>query len=80
MSTYPSFEVLIDNDDGTTTIVPLQAVAVYDATNSVALAGVSSDASGIVPAGSLTVAVGTLIRFSFSRPDGICGYSEVFTS
>jgi hypothetical protein len=79
-SNYAAFEVLIDNDDGTYTPCPLQVLKVYDATNSAALADVQSDASGIVPAGSLAVNVGTMIRFSFLRADGICGYSEVFTS
>jgi hypothetical protein len=80
MSNYPAFEVKVDNDDGTTTPCPLQVVKVYDVTNAAALADVNADSSGIVPAGSLAVAVGTLIRFSFSRADGICGYSEVFTT
>jgi len=80
MSTYPAFDVKIDNDDGTTTPCPLQVVHVYDVTNGAALADVTADAAGVVAAGSLSVAAGTLIRFSFARADGICGYSEVFTA
>jgi hypothetical protein len=80
LSTYPAFDVKIDNDDGTTTPCPTQTIKVYDVTNAVALApDLVSDASGVVQAGTLAVASGTLIRFSFSRADGICGYSEVYT-
>jgi hypothetical protein len=80
MSNYPGFEVKIDNDDGTTTLLPLQTVKVYDVTHSTALSDIASDANGLVATGSLAVAVGTRIRFSFSRADGICGFSEVITT
>lgn len=80
MSNYPGFEVKIDDDNGSTTLLPLQTVKVYDVTNSTALADIASDANGLVAPGSLAVAVGTRIRFSFSRADGICGFSEVLTT
>jgi hypothetical protein len=80
MSNYPGFEVKIDNDDGTTTLLPLQTIKVYDVTNSAALSDIASDANGLVAPGSLTVDAGTRIRFSFSRTDGICGFSEVVTT
>jgi hypothetical protein len=86
-SNYAAFEVKIDNDDGTTTMCPLQTVRVFDVTNQAALANVVSDASGIVAAGTVTPGPGTLLRFSFIRdyaagdPDvGVCGYAEVFTT
>jgi hypothetical protein len=87
-SSYPAFEVKVDNDDGTTTLLPLQTVHVYDATNLVALTDVVSDATGVVPAGSVTPGAGTLLRFWFyipasAAPDplvGVCGFSEVFTT
>jgi hypothetical protein len=79
-SYYASFEVKIDNDDGSVTLCPLQTVNVYDVDHAVALADLMTDANGIVDSGSLAVDPETLIRFSFTRPDGICGYSEVFTS
>lgn len=80
MSDYPGFEVKIDNDNGTVTLLPLQTVKVYDVTHSTPLSDIASDANGIVAPGSLAVDAGTQIRFSFSRADGICGYSEVFTT
>lgn len=80
MSNYPGFEVKIDNDDGTHTLLPLQTISVYDVTNETPLDDVASDANGLVEPGSLDVDAGTRIRFSFSRADGICGYSEVFTT
>jgi hypothetical protein len=80
ISYYAAFEVKIDNDDGTTTMLPAQVVQVYDATNAAAHGTVTSDGTGVVAAGSLPVDAGTLIRFSFTRADGICGYSEIYTS
>src|SRR5215831_2073484 len=81
ISYFSAFEVKIDNDDGTTTKCVAQVVKVYDATHSVALTpDLNSDSNGIVAAGSLAVDPGTLIRFSFTRADGICGYAEIFTN
>lgn len=80
MSNYPTFDVLIDNDDGTTTPVASATIKVYDVTNSAALSDTASDADGIVAGASVAVAVGTLLRFSFSKTNGICGFSEVVTT
>jgi hypothetical protein len=80
MSNYPAFEVKIDNNDGSETLLPLQTVKVYDVTHSTPLSDVASDANGLVAAGSLAVDAGTTIRFSFSRTDGICGYAEILTT
>jgi hypothetical protein len=80
MSNYPGFEVKIDNDDGSTTLLPLQTVKVYDVTHDTALSDIATDANGLVAPGTLSVDAGTKIRFSFSRADGICGYSEILTS
>lgn len=79
-SNYPAFDVLVDNDDGTTSPVPSTTIKVYNVTGSAALADLASDADGHVAAGTLAVAVGTLIRFSFSRTNGQCGFSEVLTT
>lgn len=81
MSNYPAFEVKIDNDDGSFTPVPLQTVKVRDVTNSTNLTDVASDANGIVAAGTLSVDVGTLIRFTVEgRSDRRVGMSEVITT
>ena len=79
-SNYLGFDVLIDNDDGTTTPLPSQAVHVYDVTNEAALSDISSDALGHVDAGSLNVAVGTAVRFHVTLPDGQCGYKDEVTT
>jgi hypothetical protein len=86
-SNYAAFEVKIDNDDGSSTMLPLQVVHVFDVTNTTILADLTSDSFGIVAAGSLSVAVGTLIRFWFYKTavagnaqSGVCGYAEVFTT
>lgn len=86
-SNYPAFDVTIDNDDGTSTFLPLQVVHVYDVTNLAALADLTADASGVVPSGSVASAPGSLLRFYFLIPvtagdphSGICGFAEVFTT
>jgi hypothetical protein len=79
-SAYPSFDVKIRNPDKTESLVAAQAVHVYDVTHAAALADIASDAGGVVAAGTLPVAAGTLIRFSFWRADGECGKLEVTTT
>jgi hypothetical protein len=71
---------MVDNDDGTTTPIASATFNVYDVTHAAALADVASDANGIVPAGTVTPAAGTLIRFSYHQANGICGYAEVLTT
>jgi hypothetical protein len=80
MSDYAAFDCVIDNDDGTTTPIESETIHVYDATNDVALTDTASDADGHVAGATVAVAVGTLLRFSFSRSNGICGYAEVLTT
>lgn len=75
-SNFNSFNIRIDNNDGTFTDVPEQAVQVYDVTNEEALDDLESDANGIVAGGSLDVDAGTLIRFSVTRADGLNGFAE----
>jgi len=79
-SDYAAFDVMIDNDDGTTTPLVSETISVYDVTNDAPLADTASDSDGIVPGDTVAVDVGTLLRFSFSRADGICGFSEVLTT
>jgi hypothetical protein len=80
MSNYPAFETEIDNDDGSVTMLVSVTVKVYDVTHAAALADTASDANGHVAGASVAVAVGTLLRFSYSRADGVCGYAEVLTT
>lgn len=79
MSSYPSFEVLTDNDDGTFTPVASTTVKVYDVTNAAALADTASDANGTVPGASVAVAVGTRLRFSVRLANGLAGCAEQVT-
>ncbi len=79
-SDYTAFGVVIDNDDGTRTPIASATIAVYDVTHSAALADTASDADGHVEGDTIAVDAGTLIRFSFSRADGICGFAEVLTT
>ena len=80
MSSYSAFDVFIDNDDGTTTPIASETISVYDVTHSTPLTDTATDGDGVVAGASVAVAVGTLLRFSFSRADGICGYAEVVTT
>jgi hypothetical protein len=81
VSNHPSFEVKIRNPDKTITMVPDQTVHVYDVTNAVLLDDLASDANGIVAAGTLPVAAGTLVRFAFFRAADLeCGKVEKITT
>jgi len=80
MSFYAGFDLVIDNDDGTVTPLASATVKVYDATNSVALADLASDPDGHVVAGSLAVAVGTLVRFRVENYQGRAAYAEQVTT
>jgi hypothetical protein len=79
-SNYASFEVKIDNDDGTTTPVASETVTVYDVTNDEALDDLTSDVDGHIAAGTLDVAAGTSVRFSVALADGRTGYKEEVTT
>lgn len=79
MSDYASFEVVIDNDDGTFTPVASTAVKVYDVTHGAALSDTASDADGTVPSASVAVAAGTVLRFSVRLANGLAGCAEQTT-
>jgi hypothetical protein len=80
MSNYGLFEVKIVNRfTRVVTMAVSQTIHVYDVTNGAVLADIASDANGHIAAGTLPVAVGTQIRFSFWRADGECGKLEVTT-
>jgi hypothetical protein len=81
-SNFAAFTLKIRNADKTITLVPNQTVHVYDITHGVALADLAtpSDADGVVPNGTLPVAAGTNIRFSYWRADGECGKAEITTT
>ncbi|MCA1567235.1 MAG: hypothetical protein LC803_16600 [Acidobacteria bacterium] len=76
MSNFNSFNIVIDNNDGTVTPVPNQTVKVYDVTNATPLADTASDEFGVVPGASVAVAAGTRLRFSVTRVDGLNGCAE----
>ena len=82
MSNYTGIDVKIDNDNGTTTPVVGATIHVYDVTHDTALADLPTltDAAGHVPAGTLAVAAGTLIRFWVSLGKGMVGFWEEETT
>jgi hypothetical protein len=79
-SAYAAFDVKTQDLDGTEAPVPLETVKVYDVTHDVALDDLETDANGHIDAGTLDVAAGTVIRFSFLMLNGRCGYSELVTT
>lgn len=79
MSEYPSFEALIDNDNGTFTPLALATVHVYDVSADEALDNTASDSQGTVPGASVDVPAGTLLRFSVRLANGLAGYAEAVT-
>ncbi len=80
MSNYDAIDCAIDNGDGTLTKLAGVTVNVYDVTHSAALLDLTADSSGHIPAGTLSVAVGTTIRFGFKRTDLVAAYDEVITT
>jgi hypothetical protein len=80
MSNYAAFDCVIDNNDGSSSPVPLTTVNVYDVTGAAALADLTTDAAGHIPAGTVPIAAGSIVRFSFKLTDGRCGYAEVVTT
>ncbi len=71
----------IDNLDGTETHVGVVTVHVFDATNLVELDPIASDESGVVAAGSVPVAVGTVVRFRVENDGfGRAWYDEQTTT
>jgi hypothetical protein len=80
VSSYAAFDVLFENEDGLTLPAALAPVHVYDVTGAVALADLTADANGHIPAGSLAVAAGSPIRFWVELDGGLVGYAEILTS
>jgi len=79
-SNYAAFDVMFENDDGTTTPAALETVHVYDATALAALADLTADVNGHIPAGTVTGAAGTVLRFWVNHGDGRVGYAETITT
>lgn len=81
MSNYTSIDVYVRAEDADVpALLPATTIHVYDYTNNVALADLTTDANGHIPAGTLAVAVGTKIRFWFALSDGRCGFDYQVTT
>lgn len=84
-SNYSGFEVGYDKEDGVApTKFASQVVKVRDVTNGADLADLTADGNGTVAAGTLSVAVGTTIRFYFQVTSGtykgVSGFKEIVTT
>jgi hypothetical protein len=77
MADYESFQVFVKAADGSRTTIPDAVVKVYNVTGAAALADIVADAEGVVEAGTLAPAAGTLIRFKWEHATDLrCGYAE----
>jgi hypothetical protein len=77
MANYESFEVYVKEADGSRTPVASAVIKVYNVTGAVALSDLAADVNGVVAAGSLAPAAGTLIRFKWEHVTDLrCGFSE----
>lgn len=62
-SNYDQIDVTVIGETGAEIRLPNQVLKVFDATNLMDLPDVESDENGVVPAGELAVAPGTVVRF-----------------
>ncbi len=81
MSNYDAAQIWIDNHDGTLTAAVSATVKAWDVDADMDL-GVSllTDGDGILAAGTLAVAVGTVVRFRVENFHGRAGFAEVTTT
>jgi hypothetical protein len=79
-SNYASFHVQIDNLDGTFPPVATATVKIHNAASGALLATVTADADGIVAGGTVTLAVGSRLRFKTDLGDGRAGWAEQLTT
>lgn len=84
-SNYGGFQVDFNLEDGSAPVTfASQTVHVRDVTNSADLSDLTSDGAGAVAPGTLSVAVGTKIRFYFQITSGaykgVCAFKEVLTT
>jgi hypothetical protein len=76
-STIQSFNVELDMGNGTVQRIPSQTCKVYSVPGAADVATVSTDASGIFPATSVSGAPGTVYRIRIENYQGRAGYVEV---
>lgn len=79
-SNFTAFDVMTEDAAGVKTILPLTTVNVRDVVGEEDLDDLTTDADGHVPAGSVDVAAGSLVRFSVELGDGQKGYAEQVTT
>lgn len=84
-SNYQGFEVGYDKEDGTAPVkFASQVVKVRNVTGGADLPDLTADANGTIASGTLSVAVGTTIRFYFQVTTGtykgVSGFKEIITT
>lgn len=79
-SNYASFDVKVDNRNGTYTYLPNAQVKIYQTSNGALLATVAANANGVVPSGTLNVAAGTQIHYTAETAVHQVGYGEQVTT
>jgi hypothetical protein len=78
-SNIAAFPVEIDNGNGTTTRLGSTDCVVYDVEGDADIDTVTTDADGIFPATSTSLAVGKLVRIRIESYQGRAGYIETLT-
>ncbi len=80
-SNYATTQVVIDNHNGTVTVVAGAAVKAWNVDAATDLGAVANtDSQGFIPAGTLNVNVGTKIRFRVENYQGRAAFTEFTTT
>lgn len=72
-SNYETFDVVVRKKDGSTLKLDNVTLSIHDATNDADLGTVTTDANGVVAAGTVSVSAGTLILFRIENYNGMAG-------
>lgn len=79
-SNYDTFDVLKRNSDGTITPLGGVTINIWDSANNASLGTTTSDANGVVAAGTVSVPVGTKIIFRLENYFGRAGDTDQITT
>lgn len=78
-SDVQAFPVELDNGNGTTTRIASTNCKVWDVAGAADIATVATDANGIFPTTSTSLAAGSVVRVRIENYQGRAGYIETVT-
>lgn len=73
MSNYEEFYLNFRDENGVLVIVPSTDVIIYDVDTAADIDTVTTDSDGLVASGTVSVAVGSRIRFRVENYQGLAG-------